>query len=84
MSLDRLPHLFVEGKTDKYVIVQLLKSHKLFAQDGDKKPETPDKVQIVVSLIAKTQGSSGSKTEVLNDISLRLRFRSQENMAIGL
>ena len=81
MSLDHLPHLFVEGKTDKYVIVQLLKKHGLIAHDADTKTETPDKVQVVVSVIKSTEGSSGSKSEILDDIPIRLR--SPKHSAIG-
>ena len=81
MSLVHLPHLFVEGKTDKYVIVQLLKNHGLFAHDDDTKTKTPDKVQVVVSVIKSTEGSSGSKSEILDDIPIRLR--SPKHSAIG-
>ena len=73
MSLDHLPHLFVEGKTDKYVVLQLLKSHGVFAQDGDQKPANPTDVQVVVSVVKPTEGSSGSKEELLDDLSQRVR-----------
>lgn len=81
MSLDRLPHLFVEGKTDKYVILQLLKSHGVFAQDGDQKPANPSDVQVVVSVVKPAEGSSGSKEELLADLSQRIRKPNHE--AIG-
>jgi uncharacterized protein DUF3226 len=74
MSLDHLPHLFVEGKTDKYVILQLLKNLGVFAQDGyGKLPANSKAVQIVVSEVKPTEGSSGSKEELLADLSQRIR-----------
>jgi hypothetical protein len=73
MSLDHLPHLFVEGKTDKYVILQLLKSHDIFAQDGDQKPTNPSDVQVVVKVVKPVAGSSGSKEKLLADLSQRIR-----------
>ncbi len=81
MPLDHLPHLFVEGKTDKYVVLQLLKSHGVFAQDGDQKPANPTDVQVVVSVVKPTEGSSGSKSELLDDLSQRIR--KPNDAAIG-
>lgn len=81
MSLEHLPHLFVEGKTDKYVVLQLLKNHGLFAQDGDQRPDDPKKVQLVVSVVKPTQDSSGSKSELMEDLSQRVR--SPKHSAIG-
>ena len=81
MSLDHLPHLFVEGKTDKYVILQLLKSHDIFAQDGDQKPTNPSDVQVVVKVVKPVEGSSGSKEESLADLSQRVR--KPNHSAIG-
>ena len=81
MSLEHLPQLFVEGKTDKYVVLQLLKSHGLFAQDGDQRPADPERVQLVVSVVKPNQESSGSKSELLEDLSQRAR--SPKSSAIG-
>ena len=81
MSLDHLPQLFVEGKTDKYVVLQLLKNHGLFAQDGDQRSADPTQVQLVVSVVKPNQESSGSKSELLEDLSQRVR--SPKSSAIG-
>lgn len=81
MSLGHLPHLFVEGKTDKYVVLQLLKSHGVFAQDGDQKPANPKDVHVVVSVVRPNEGSSGSKQELLDDLSQRIRL--PKHSAIG-
>ena len=81
MSVDHLPQLFVEGKTDKYVVLQLLKNHGLFAQDGEQRPNDPTKVQLVISVVKPNQDSSGSKSELLDDLSQRVR--SPKHQAIG-
>lgn len=82
MSLENLPHLFVEGKTDKYVVLQLLKNHGVFAQDGyGKLPANPKDVQVVVSEVKPNEGSTGSKEELLDDLSQRIR--KPNHSAIG-
>lgn len=86
MSLEHLPHLFVEGKTDRYVVVQLLKSYDIFAQDGDARSEDlkkldTNKVQVVVKVIKPNADSSGSKSELLSD--LEQRIKRPTHSAIG-
>lgn len=81
MSLGHLPYLFVEGKTDKYVILKLLKSNGIFAKDSDRSSDDPTKVQVVVSVVRPSEGSSGSKEELLADLSQRIR--KPKHPAIG-
>ena len=79
--IEEKPHIFVEGKTDKYVILQLLKSLGIFAQDGDQKTKEPDRVEVVISVAKPNTESSGSKSELLDDLSQRIR--SPKHAAIG-
>lgn len=82
MSLEELPHLFVEGKSDKYLLVQLLKQHGLFAQDSTgKHPKDLSGIDVVVEHLESKMGGTGSKSELLNDI--KLRIRKPKHRAIG-
>lgn len=82
MSLEEFPHLFVEGKSDKYLLVQLLKQHGMFAQDSTgEPPKDLSRINIVVEHLESKTGGTGSKSELLTDIELRIR--KPKHRAIG-
>lgn len=69
------PVLLVEGKTDVYLIVQLLKQHGVFAHDARNSLSTADRkrVQVNVEFIASEPDGSGGNSHLFRDIPLRLR-----------
>lgn len=76
MTAVQPPVLLVEGKTDEYLIVQLLMQHGIFAHGAHGKSlsaASRAKVEVVVEYLSTDSGGSGSKSELLDDVVARIR-----------
>lgn len=76
MTLEHKPHLFVEGKTDQQVVVQLLMQHGIFAHAHQPRRSAPpdvDRVQVAVMYLENDHGATGSRLALLDDMKSRIK-----------
>ena len=74
MVPDDVPRLYVEGRTDEIVVMQVLRRPDFFVhanKDQISKENIP-RIQLLVTFVESKTGSSGSRTELLADLGARL------------
>ncbi len=80
----QIPRLYVEGKDDEHVVVQLLMRHDYFAHahhGPELKPGNEENVDIVVEWVSANDDESGGKGKLLGRLSQSIRTPKSD--AIG-